>query len=133
PSRLTELVRRADIVVPSPGVPLRHPALVSAREAGVAVRAEVDLAAERAAARGKVLVAVTGTNGKTTVTTLITAMLDNSGGAALGAGNIGLPLLDAADSDARVLVDEVSSFPLTGTTGAFRPRVAVLLKGDLDH
>jgi len=133
PARLTELVRSADIVVPSPGVPLRHPALVTAREAGVAVRAEVDLAAELAAARGKILVAVTGTNGKTTVTTLITAMLDNSGGGALGAGNIGLPLLDAADSDARALVAEVSSFQLACTTEAFRPRVAVLLNVAPDH
>ena len=104
PARLTELVRSADIVVPSPGVPLRHPALVTAREAGVAVRAEIDLAAELATARGMLVVAVTGTNGKTTVTTLITAMLDSPGGAALGAGNIGLPLLDAAESDARALV-----------------------------
>ncbi|HKA94429.1 MAG TPA: UDP-N-acetylmuramoyl-L-alanine--D-glutamate ligase, partial [Acidimicrobiia bacterium] len=77
PGRLAELVRAADIVVPSPGVPLGHPALAAAREAGIPVRAEVDLAAELAAARGKVLVAVTGTNGKTTVTTLITAMLDS--------------------------------------------------------
>jgi UDP-N-acetylmuramoylalanine--D-glutamate ligase len=133
PDRLTELVRAADIVVPSPGVPLRHPALVTARDAGVAVRAEVDLAAELAAKRGKVLVAVTGTNGKTTVTTLITAMLDSSGGAALGAGNIGLPLLDAANAEARALVAEVSSFQLACTTGAFRPRVAVLLNVAPDH
>jgi UDP-N-acetylmuramoylalanine--D-glutamate ligase len=133
PDRLTDLVRGADIVVPSPGVPLRHPALVAAREAAVAVRAEVDLAAELATKLGKILVAVTGTNGKTTVTTLITAMLDSSGGAALGAGNIGLPLLDAADADARTLVAEVSSFQLACTTEAFRPRVAVLLNVAPDH
>jgi UDP-N-acetylmuramoylalanine--D-glutamate ligase len=133
PSRLVELVRQADVVVPSPGVPLGHPALVAARDAGVQVRAEVDLAAELAAARGKVLVAVTGTNGKTTVTTLITAMLDSSGGAALGAGNIGLPLLDAAASEVRVLVAEVSSFQLACTTEVFRPRVAVLLNVAPDH
>jgi UDP-N-acetylmuramoylalanine--D-glutamate ligase len=133
PARLVELVQESDVVVPSPGVPLGHPALVAAREAGVRVRAEVDLAAELAAARGKVLVAVTGTNGKTTVTTLITAMLDSSGGAALGAGNIGLPLLDAAASDARALVAEVSSFQLACTTEAFRPRVAVLLNVAPDH
>jgi UDP-N-acetylmuramoylalanine--D-glutamate ligase len=133
PDRLAGLVRGADVVVPSPGVPLRHPALVTANEAGVPVRAEVDLAAEAAAARGKVLVAVTGTNGKTTVTTLITAMLDSSSGLALGAGNIGLPLLDAAASDARVLVAEVSSFQLACTTEAFRPRVAVLLNVAPDH
>ena len=133
PSRLVELVHEADMVVPSPGVPLGHPALVAAREADVQVRAEVDLAAELATARGKVLVAVTGTNGKTTVTTVITAMLDSSGGAALGAGNIGLPLLDAAASDARALVAEVSSFQLACTTEAFRPRVAVLLNVAPDH
>ncbi|HYV60706.1 MAG TPA: UDP-N-acetylmuramoyl-L-alanine--D-glutamate ligase, partial [Acidimicrobiia bacterium] len=46
PGRLVELVRESDVVVPSPGVPLGHPALVAAREAGVQVRAEVDLAAE---------------------------------------------------------------------------------------
>jgi UDP-N-acetylmuramoylalanine--D-glutamate ligase len=106
---------------------------VTAREAGVAVRAEIDLAAELATARGKLVVAVTGTNGKTTVTTLITAMLDSPGGAALGAGNIGLPLLDAAESDARALVVEVSSFQLACTTEAFRPRVAVLLNVAPDH
>jgi UDP-N-acetylmuramoylalanine--D-glutamate ligase len=133
PDRLVDLVHGADVVVPSPGVPLRHPALVTAREAGISVRAEVDLAAELAAAGGKVLVAVTGTNGKTTVTTLITAMLDSSGNPALGAGNIGLPLLDAAGSDARVLVAEVSSFQLACTTEAFRPRVAVLLNVAPDH
>ena len=133
PGRLVELVQEADIVVPSPGVPLGHPALTAAREAGVQVRAEVDLAAELAAARGKILVAVTGTNGKTTVTTLITSMLDSSGGAALGAGNIGLPLLDAAVSDVRALVAEVSSFQLACTTDVFRPRVAVLLNVAPDH
>jgi UDP-N-acetylmuramoylalanine--D-glutamate ligase len=133
PGRLVELAEKAEMIVPSPGVPLGHPALVAAREAGVRVRAEVDLAAELAAARGKILVAVTGTNGKTTVTTLITAMLDSSGGAALGAGNIGLPLLDAAASGARALVAEVSSFQLACTTEAFRPRVAVLLNVAPDH
>ena len=133
PGRLVALVQEADIVVPSPGVPLGHPALAAAREAGVQVRAEVDLAAELAAARGKILVAVTGTNGKTTVTTLITSMLDSSGGAALGAGNIGLPLLDAAVSDVRALVAEVSSFQLACTTDVFRPRVAVLLNVAPDH
>jgi UDP-N-acetylmuramoylalanine--D-glutamate ligase len=133
PDRLEDLVRGADVVVPSPGVPLRHPALVTAREAGIGVRAEVDLAAELATAGGKVLVAVTGTNGKTTVTTLITAMLDSSHNPALGAGNIGLPLLDAAVTDARVLVAEVSSFQLACTTEAFRPRVAVLLNVAPDH
>ena len=65
--------RAVDLVVPSPLVRLDHPALVAARAAGVPVRSEIDLAAERTTAP---IVAVTGTNGKTTVTTLTAAMLD---------------------------------------------------------
>ena len=131
--QLTELVGRADVLVPSPGAPLRHPAIATAHRAGIAVRAEVDMGAEVAAGRGKELVAVTGTNGKTTVTTLIVAMLDAAGVAALGAGNIGFALLDAADAEADVLVVEVSSFQLACTTEAFRPGVAVLLNVAPDH
>jgi UDP-N-acetylmuramoylalanine--D-glutamate ligase len=154
PERLVSLVRHSDLLVPSPGVNERHPAIEAARQAGVAIRAEVDLASELAAARGKPLVAVTGTNGKTTVTTLIASMLNESGVAATAAGNIGLALLDAvdavagsgsaaADSNAAaaaavdaasaVLVAEVSSFQLAFTTEAFRPRVAVLLNVAPDH
>jgi UDP-N-acetylmuramoylalanine--D-glutamate ligase len=131
--RLDALVRDADLLVPSPGANERHPAIAAAREAGVPIRAEVDLAAELAAVRGKSLVAVTGTNGKTTVTTLIASMLNESGIASLAAGNIGLVLLDAAHKAADVLVAEVSSFQLAFTTEAFRPRVAVLLNVAPDH
>lgn len=133
PKRLGDLVRDCDLVVPSPGVKERHPAIRAAVHAGVAIRPEVDLAAELAAARGKPLIAVTGTNGKTTVTMLIASMLEQSGVTALAAGNIGLALLDAVDSDADVLVAELSSFQLVFTTEAFRPRVAVLLNVAPDH
>ncbi len=131
--RLVSLVRRSDLLVPSPGVNERHPAIEAARQAGIAIRAEVDLAAELATARGRSLIAVTGTNGKTTVTTLITCMLNESGIAASAAGNIGVALLDAVDADSGVLVAEVSSFQLAFTTEAFRPRVAVLLNVAPDH
>jgi len=133
PDRLVSLVGHSDLLVPSPGVNERHPAIEAARQAGVAIRAEVDLAAELATARGKSLVAVTGTNGKTTVTTLICSMLNESGIAATAAGNIGLALLDAVDAASAVLVAEVSSFQLAFTTEAFRPRVAVLLNVAPDH
>ena len=91
------LGRAADLVVPSPGVRPDHPALVAAHAAGVPVRSEIDLAAARLRARADAprLVAVTGTNGKTTVTTLIDAMLRAAGIASVAAGNIGRPLLDA--------------------------------------
>jgi UDP-N-acetylmuramoylalanine--D-glutamate ligase len=131
PAVLAELVRAADILVPSPGVRARHAGIVAARTAGIPVRAEIDLAAERLG--GTPLVAVTGTNGKTTVATLITAMLTASGVDAAAAGNIGVPLLDAAAEKRDVVVAEVSSFQLAFTTEAFRPRVAVFLNLAEDH
>ena len=134
---LDRLVAGIDLLVPSPGVPERHPLLVAAARAGVPVRGEIDLGAEVLAGRGGVLVAITGTNGKTTVTELTVAMLDASGVPAVAAGNIGAPLLDAAcDDDApadRVVVAEVSSFQLTTTTDAFRPRAAAILNVADDH
>jgi UDP-N-acetylmuramoylalanine--D-glutamate ligase len=131
PAVLAELVAAADMLVPSPGVRAGHPAIVAARAAGIPVRAEIDLAAE--CLGGTPLVAVTGTNGKTTVATLITAMLTASGVDAAAAGNIGVPLLDAVGAPRDVVVAEVSSFQLAFTTEAFRPRVAVLLNLAEDH
>ncbi|HEY3190983.1 MAG TPA: UDP-N-acetylmuramoyl-L-alanine--D-glutamate ligase [Solirubrobacteraceae bacterium] len=127
--------RAADLVVPSPGVRPDHPALVAAHSAGVPIRSEIDLAAARLRARADAprLVAVTGTNGKTTVTTLIDAMLHAAGVPSVAAGNIGRPLLDAAGDDVAVVVAEVSSFQLAHTTTAFAPDVAVLLNVAEDH
>jgi len=129
------LGRAADLVVPSPGVRPDHPALVAASAAGVPMRSEIDLAAARLRARAGAprLVAVTGTNGKTTVTTLVDAMLRAAGITSVAAGNIGRPLLDAAGDDVAVVVAEVSSFQLALTTRAFAPDVAVLLNVAEDH
>jgi UDP-N-acetylmuramoylalanine--D-glutamate ligase len=118
-----------DLVVPSPLVREDHPSIAAARRAGVPVRAEIDLAAERAAMP---IVAVTGTNGKTTVTSLTTAMLEASGRRALAAGNIGRPLIDAVGDDVDVIVAEVSSFQLAFTE-VFRPSVAVMMAITPDH
>ena len=122
-------VGAADLVVPSPLVRLDHPALVAARAAGVSIRSEIDLAGERAAAP---IVAVTGTNGKTTVTTLTAAMLAASGRSVVAAGNLGRPLIDAVDDRADVLVAEVSSFQLA-CSETFHPHVAVVLAITPDH
>src|SRR5262249_32612501 len=97
-AEVDELVRGAALLVPSPGVPDQHVALIRARAHAVPVRSEVDLAAELAAG-GPPLVAITGTNGKTTVTTLVEAMLQAAGVRAIAAGNIGRPLLDAVGDD----------------------------------
>lgn len=130
------LVADADLVVPSPGVPQHHDVIRSAIGAGVDVRSEVELAAERI---GVPLIAVTGTNGKTTVTELTARMLAASGIRVAAAGNIGRPLIELAGATAGsgelsldVVVAEVSSFQLAFTEH-FRPDVAVLLPVSEDH
>jgi UDP-N-acetylmuramoylalanine--D-glutamate ligase len=131
PSRqeLDDLVRHSAMVVPSPGVPVGHPVYAIAADAGVEVVSEVELAARAATMP---LLAVTGTNGKTTVTTLIAAMLVRAGRSAIAAGNIGLPLITAVTQPAELIVAEVSSFQLQFTS-TFRPSVAAWLNLAEDH
>ena len=126
---LETLLRAADVVVPSPGVPARHPAFALAEALGVPVRGEVEMAYRWAR---RPMVAVTGTNGKTTVTALVTDMLVASGVPALAGGNIGLPLSDAIRRDVKVVVAEVSSFQLH-FVDTFHPAVAVWLNAAEDH
>ncbi|MGI9023263.1 MAG: UDP-N-acetylmuramoyl-L-alanine--D-glutamate ligase [Acidimicrobiales bacterium] len=126
---LRSLVAGADVVVPSPGVPLAHPVFELAAARGVPVRGEVELAFRWTR---RPLVAVTGTNGKTTVTALIAEMLTASDVPAVAGGNIGLPLSDAIRRDVEVVVAEVSSFQLWWTD-TFRPKVAVWLNLAEDH
>jgi UDP-N-acetylmuramoylalanine--D-glutamate ligase len=121
------------LVVPSPGVPISHPIYAAAAAAGVPVLAEIELAAGLAErAGGPRLVAITGTNGKTTVTTLVTAMLNASGVPAVAAGNIGVPMIEAVTSGVQVVVAEVSSFQLQ-FTDTFRPQVSCWLNLAPDH
>lgn len=129
---LDDLVASSALVVPSPGVPPGHPVFELAARRGVPVLSEVELGAAAGRALGRRLVAVTGTNGKTTVVTLITQMLLEGGVRAASAGNIGRPLLDAVHDDLDVVVAEVSSFQLAYTRD-FRPSVAVLLNLAPDH
>jgi len=127
---LAGLVVRVDVVVPSPGVPASHLVHSLARAAGVPVRGEVELASRWSICP---LVAVTGTNGKTTVTSLVAEMLVASGIPSIAAGNIGLPLSDAvANEDLKVVVAEVSSFQLAFAE-SFRPVVSVWLNFAPDH
>ncbi len=119
-----------DGIVVSPGVPLTHPALaVLGRETPVV--GEVELAARRCAAD---LVAVTGTNGKTTTTELIAALLRSAGREAVAVGNVGRPFSDVADrlAPGAVAVVEVSSFQLE-SIATFAPRVGVVLNLAPDH
>jgi len=120
-----------DLVVASPGVPANAPLLEEARKVGVPVWSEIELAWRFL--RGK-LVAITGSNGKTTTTSLVAHILKRAGIPTLMGGNIGVPLLSLVDasSDKTVTVAEVSSFQLE-TIEAFRPEVGVLLNLTPDH
>lgn len=132
PDQLAVLIAACDLVVPSPGVPGNHRALSLALEAGRPVRSELELAGALCRRRGRRLVAVTGTNGKTTVTTLVTSMLVGAGIRAVAAGNIGRPLIAAIDDPVDILVVETSSFQLAFTE-RFRARGAALLNLAPDH
>ena len=124
------LVEWAEALVVSPGVTPANPLIRAALAAGVPVWSEVELAWRFAAVP---VLAVTGTNGKTTTTTLLAWILDQSGVAALAAGNIGLPMVDAvAATGVEVIVCEVSSFQLAFCE-TFRPKVAVVLNVADDH
>jgi UDP-N-acetylmuramoylalanine--D-glutamate ligase len=124
------LVADHDGVLPSPGVPERHPLFAAARARSVAVRSELDLAA---AWDHRPTALITGTNGKTTVTTLVTQMLEASGLRAMAAGNVEVPLVEAIDDPAvDVFVVEASSFRLTFAS-AVRPVVATWLNWAPDH
>ncbi len=121
----------ADLIVLSPGVPLRQPVLVRARRARVPIIGEVELASRML--RGRII-AITGTKGKSTTTTLVGRMLAAAGLNAPVAGNIGDPLAAKveASTDQTIHVVEVSSFQLE-TTETFHPWIAVLLNLSADH
>jgi UDP-N-acetylmuramoylalanine--D-glutamate ligase len=120
-----------DLIVVSPGVPANLPPLEKARAAGVPVWSELELAWRFL--RGK-LVGITGSNGKTTTTSLVAHILKAAGIHTLVGGNIGVPLLALVESstDASVTAAEISSFQLE-TIAEFRPEIGVLLNLTPDH
>ena len=124
-----ELLDGIDLVVPSPGVPADAPLLVAARQAGIPVRSEIEVAA---AAITAPLIAITGTNGKSTTTSLIGAMLEEAGRKVFTGGNLGTPLIDAAGGSHDVVVAEISSFQLEWVE-RFHPQIGVLLNVTDDH
>lgn len=121
----------ADLIVLSPGVPLTQPAVAAARRAGVPVIGEVELASRWLQGR---IVAVTGTKGKSTTTTLTARMLGEGGLDVTAGGNLGVALssqVDRSTADA-VHVIEVSSFQLE-SIDTFHPWIAVFLNLSPDH
>jgi len=123
--------RDQDLIVVSPGVPPDQPQLQHARTLGIPVIGEVELAFRFL--QGKVL-AITGSNGKTTTTTLVGEILNKAGKKTLVGGNIGTPVISLAgkSSAESLVVLEVSSFQLE-TIEQFRPWIAAILNITPDH
>ncbi len=126
-----EMFLEQDLIVVSPGVPAKLSPLERARARGIPVWSEIELAWRFL--RGK-LVAITGSNGKTTTTSLVAHILKTAGIPTLIGGNIGVPLLSLVESstDSTVTVAEISSFQLE-TIESFRPEIGVLLNLTPDH
>lgn len=120
-----------DLIVPSPGVPADAPLLQTARARGVAICSEIELADRFLNGR---LIGITGSNGKTTTTSLIGHILKNTGFTTLIAGNIGTPLIGCVEEtrDDTVTVAELSSFQLE-LIDSFRPDISVFLNLTPDH
>src|SRR5262245_15276155 len=126
-----ETFTSADLIVTSPGVPVEQPAFEAARARSVEIIGELEFAWRFVKGR---VIAITGTKGKSTTTTLIGRMLEAAGRKTLVGGNIGTPLsaqVDQSTSDT-IHVVETSSFQLETTT-TFHPWVAVWLNFAADH
>src|SRR5437899_4378202 len=120
-----------DLIVPSPGVPADAPLLQAARGNGATIWSEVELADRFL--RGR-LIGITGSNGKTTTTSLIEHILKNAGFSTILAGNIGTPLISYVEktSDKTITVAELSSFQLE-LIEKLRPNISVFLNLTPDH
>lgn len=120
-----------ELIVMSPGVPLSIPPVVKARELGIPVISEPELAFRYSDVP---FVAITGTNGKTTTTTLTAFLLEKEGRKVVAGGNIGLPLISQCPqmSANDIVVAEMSSFQLE-CVDSFCPKVAVVMNLTPDH
>ena len=123
------IIEGDDLIVVSPGVHLDLPVLVEAAKRNIPIISELELASYFIT---KPIIAVTGTNGKTTTITLIGEMLKAGGKRVVLAGNIGLPLTEVDDTALDYVVVEVSSYQLEAIAG-FRPRIGVILNIQPDH
>lgn len=122
----------ADSIVVSPGVPMSTPEIKAAIARGISVIGDIELFARAIRPAATPVAAITGSNGKSTVTTLLGLMARLSGHQAAIGGNLGVPALDLLDQDASLYVLELSSFQLE-TVESLRPKVATVLNLSADH
>ncbi|UTJ48132.1 UDP-N-acetylmuramoyl-L-alanine--D-glutamate ligase [Atlantibacter subterraneus] len=124
-----EWLLNADLIIASPGMALAHPSLSAAADAGVEIIGDIELFCREAQAP---IVAITGSNGKSTVTTLVGEMAKAAGVSVGVGGNIGLPALMLLDAEKELYVLELSSFQLE-TTYSLRAKAATVLNVTEDH
>lgn len=127
---LPKMKELCDVLVLSPGIPIDHPMAVAFKRAKKAVMGETELAARYMRAP---IVAVTGTNGKTTTVSLLRETLEKGGLTAYACGNIGTPMLECVDAkNDEVAVAEISSFQLE-TLNSICPHISIVLNVTEDH
>ena len=124
-SKATEV---CDVLVISPGIPIDHPLAVSFKRRGKAVVGETELAARRIKSP---VIAVTGTNGKTTTVSMLREVLEKGGYKAISCGNIGTPMLEICEEEG-IAVAEISSFQLE-TLNSLCPHISLILNITEDH
>ena len=127
-----DLCLSASQIILSPGVSMQTPALVAAAKAGVPIRSDIDLFAQAARSAGVPIVAITGSNAKSTVTSLVGQMAKTAGLKVAVGGNLGEPSLSLLADDVDLYVIELSSFQLETTTG-LGATVASVLNVSPDH
>lgn len=124
------LFQQADCLIVSPGISIKQPNIAAQIKRGMPVMGDIELFAQHAK---KPIIAITGTNAKSTVTTLVGLMIEQAGYQAAVGGNLGLPALDLLDQpEAEFFVLELSSFQLE-TTQTLTPKVATVLNVTPDH
>lgn len=133
-AEIEKLMRQAQRVVPAPGIAESHRLFAVAKRLNKPVESEIELAycLEQASNNPRPMVAITGTDGKTTTTLLAAAMINSAGVKAAAVGNTEVPLIAALGSDARAFAVECSSFRLA-FTNKFRAKAAVWLNLAPDH
>ncbi len=127
--RYPDVLLDADLLIVSPGVPLSLPILIEAANHGVQIIGDVELFARL---NRQPVIAISGSNGKSTVTKLVTELLKNGGYDAVFGGNIGVPVLDLLAQPFDVAVLELSSFQLE-TTSSLHAQTATILNLSEDH
>jgi len=119
----------ADLIVVSPGVHLDIPPLELAKKNNIPIISEIELAYQKLT---KPIIAITGTNGKTTTTTLVGEIIRNAGLNVAVAGNIGFPMIAVDDDNLDYIVAEISSYQLEATI-KFKPKISAILNLAQDH